>query len=61
MSISKFYFRKSYSHSHMFWKLLARGFERSLSRLLTTGWKFLQISLLYCRKWCSCIMLVVTC
>jgi len=60
-SLSKFYFRNYYSHSHIFWKLLASGFERSLSKVLTTGWNFLQISLLFCRKCLKYIMLVVSC
>jgi len=50
MSLSKFYFRKYYSHSHMFWKVLPRDFEQSWSKRLITGWTFLQKSLLYCRK-----------
>ena len=61
MSLIKFYFRKYYSHSHIFWKLLARGFERSCSKLLTTGWTFLQISLLYCRRCFRCFKLVLSC
>jgi len=48
MTTSKFYFRKQYSHSHISWKLRARGIERSCSKLLTTGWTFLQISFMKC-------------
>jgi len=58
---NKFYFRKYYSHSNIFWDLRASGIERSCSKLLTTGWMFLQISFLKCRKCFSCIVLVVPC
>ena len=61
MTTSKLYFRKYYSHLHIFWKLRARGIERSCSKLLTTGWTFLQISFLKCRKCFRCIILVVSC
>jgi len=61
MSLSKFYLRKYYSNSHIIWKFFARGFERIWSKLLTTGWTFLQISFLNCRKYFTFIMLLLSC
>jgi hypothetical protein len=57
--ISIFNFRKYYSHLCMFWKFLARGFERSWSKLLITPWTSTKIHTLAiklsvpyrCSKW----------
>jgi len=61
MTTSKFYFRKYYSPSHIFWKLWPRGFQRRCSKLSATGSTYLQISYLKCRKYCRCIVLVPYC